>query len=1109
MTVCPQRALSRRASRVVWALVAVLGYLLVANSLAQAAGPAWHLSVRSDPTNLVPGSSSTESQQPGHPLNSYPQYTVMVTNIGGAASSGPTVITDTLPPGVTPTAGLEPTGLTKAKSESFPCGVSGQTVTCTYENPVPSGLWLKVGIPVDVAATSPRTVTNVARVEGGGAVTQVMSLPTAITASAPPFEFLPGQSGLSAMISEADGSAATGAGTHPYQLTIAGALPSLTRPFVSTENVGGIFAAHAARDITVELPSGIVVNPNATSVRCREEQLQSLVQGNKDQGCPDASQIGTVNAITAFEFGPIPLEDPIYNMVPPPGVPAEIGFEALAGILVHMQGGLNTEGNYTLTASAEDLLARPQQPILGFEAQLWGDPSDTAHERSRLFCLEEAKDASCPVFPVTTALLTMPSSCSGPLTFGAAAVSWDSPTVVSRNALSTDPVTGAPVGVDECGRLPFNPAIAYQPETSAADSPTGLDVNLKLPQEEGIKNRASATLKKVTAVLPPGLELNASAADGLAGCSEGQIGLVSSNPIRFNSAAPQCPDASKVGSVLIKTPLLDEEVPGSLYLAQQEANPFGSLLAGYLYAEAQGATVKLAGRFDLNQQTGQITAVFDENPQLPFNELKLHFKGGSRATLTTPQTCGDATVNTIFEPWSAPQAPNVTVPSTFPINSGANGGGCPASQGDQSNNPQFEAGTVEPLAGRYSPFVLKLSRENGTQRFQSVDTTLPPGVSAKLAGVTECSDAQIAAAAARSNPGQGALEKASPSCPASSEIGTVTVGVGSGSPLYVNGRAYLAGPYKGAPLSVAIITPAVAGPFDLGVVVVRVALNINELTAQVHAVSDAVPSIIQGVPLDVRSIALKLGRNNFTLNPTSCEPMNITGTAISTLGNAAPLASRFQVGACEGLGFKPELSLRLKGGTTRAKHPALTAIVTYPKGSYANIARARVALPHSEFLDQGNIGTVCTRPQLASRTCPKKSIYGHAKAWTPILDKPLEGPVYLGAGWGHKLPDLVAELNGQVRIIVHGKVDTGPKEGIRNTFEAVPDAPVSRFVLKLRGGRKQGLLVNSENICKKPQHVEARFTAQNGKVFSAEPTIKNDCGKQHKKGKPAKKSRAQ
>jgi hypothetical protein len=581
-------------------------------------------------------------------------------------------------------------------------------------------------------------------------------------------------------------------------------------------------------------------------------------------------------------------------------------------------------------------------------------------------------------------------------------------------------------------------------------------------------------------------------------------------PVRTDANPANCPADAKIGSVEVETPLLDHNLPAALYVAQPYQNPFGSLLAVYLtvHDEQTGVVSKLAGKVEADPQTGQLTTTFKDNPELPIEDVKLKVFGGPRAALKTPLACGTHTIASEIVPWSTPEGANANLTDSFQTSVAAAGSGaCPGSEAQAPNAPGFSAGTIAPAAGAYSPFVLKLSREDGSQRLTGIDATLPKGLLAKLAGVSYCSEAQINQAKAREVPRQGALEQSSPSCPASSEVGSVVVGAGAGIlPFYATGHAYLAGPYKGAPLSLVVITPAVAGPFDLGSVVVRSALYVNPETAQAHAVSDSLPSIIQGIPLDIRSIALKLDRPDFTLNPTSCDPMAILGSAATLAGQSAALRSPFQVGGCSALGFKPKLRISLKGATKRTGHPALTGVVTYPKGNYANIASVQVTLPHSAFLDQAHIKTICTRVQFAADQCPPGAIYGFARATTPLLDQPLEGPVYLRSS-SHKLPDLVLALHGQIDADLVGRVDTGKGKGIRTTFEAVPDAPVSRFVLEMKGGKK-GLLINSENICRKPQKAIADFVAQNGKVLDTTPTIANGCKHKAKKHKKHRKHRA-
>jgi hypothetical protein len=675
---------------------------------------------------------------------------------------------------------------------------------------------------------------------------------------------------------------------------------------------------------------------------------------------------------------------------------------------------------------------------------------------------------------------------------------WAQPPVFAQ-ASETEP---APT---DCDKPPFDPTLEAKPTTNVADAPSGLHFNLHLPQAENEdpEGLGEADLRDVRVTLPEGLLVNPSSADGLAACSLSEIGYTGEFEGRpsFTAEPPNCPDASKVGSVEINAPAVDHPLPGAVYLAKQSENPFNSLIAIYITVNdpQSGVVVKIAGKVTLDPITGQLTTTVKQNPQVPFEDFKLDFFEGARAPLRAPAVCATHTTTTAMTPWTAPAGTGAAPSDSFQTTTAPGGGACPTSAAQLPNAPRFEAGSESPIAGAYTPFVVKLSRQDGSQELKGLNLTLPAGMAAKFAGVAECSDASIASAEGKS----GKQEQASASCPSSSHLGTVTVGAGAGpAPYYVKGDAYLAGPHKGAPLSLAVITPAVAGPFDLGTVVVRAPLYIDPETAQ-GTVKSSFPTILEGIPLDVRSIAVAIDRNQFTLNPTSCEAKAVTGEAISTLGQSVSLNNRFQVGGCANLGFKPKLSLKLTGGTKRGAHPALTATLTYPKaGAYSNIAYAQVALPHSEFLDQAHIGTVCTRVQFAANQCPAKSVYGYARAITPLFDKPLEGPVYLRSS-SHQLPDLVAALNGQVNVVLSGRNDS-IHGGIRNTFEAVPDAPVSKFTLKLKGAKK-GLLQNSTDICKGTHKANARFVAHNGKVVVLRPELVAQCGgkgkkKQHRAG---------
>lgn len=659
--------------------------------------------------------------------------------------------------------------------------------------------------------------------------------------------------------------------------------------------------------------------------------------------------------------------------------------------------------------------------------------------------------------------------------------------------------------------------VAFSAGRTSAPSPENFlpSPRFAFPPKAGVDETtiplASAHLKDTTVTLPEGLTINPSVANGLAACSESEVGLIGTgfgapNPIHFTKTPQSCPGASKIGTVSVGTPLLDHKVEGALYIAKPYANPFGSFMALYLVVEDEqtGTIAKLAGKVTPDPATGQLTTVFTDNPQLPLEDIDLSLFGGPKAALKTPLACGAYTTTSTLVPWSTPEGQTEHPSDTFQTSVAAGGSGaCPASEDAAPHRLSLDAGTIAPAAGAYSPFVFKLTRQDGTQRIKQIDTTLPKGLTGKLAGVPYCPESAIAQAMSREAPNKGALEQSDPSCPAASQIGTITVGAGAGvTPYYTSGNAYLAGPYKGAQLSMVSITPAVAGPFDLGAVVVRIPLYVGSETAQIHAVSDPIPQIIEGVPLDVRSISLRLDRPSFTLNPTSCEPTEVTASAISSLGSPAALASPFQVGGCRALKFAPKLNITLKGGTTRGKHPALKAVLTYPQGSnYANTASAQVTLPHAEFVDQSHFKTICTKVQFAADACPAGSIYGKATAITPLLDAPLEGPIYLRSST-HTLPDMVIAFRGQVDVDLVGKVDTGKTGGIRTTFEAAPDAPVSKVILRMQGGKK-GLLVNSENICRKEQRAIADLGAQNGKISETKPLVRNGC-----KGKPKAKKKA-
>lgn len=902
------------------------------------------------------------------------------------------------------------------------------------------------------------------------------------------------------------------AGAHPYEI-VTNIDFSRTNVFTKCEQAyicpggeigeemtnGGATALNV-KDVKVELPTGLIGNPMAVP-KCSYFD-------NFAVECPTASQVGVLEYQTDYPvnrpegFEPPAWQEqwehgcgiyclvPLYNMEPAGPRPAEFGNPANYNVLIPFE--VRTGADYGINSDTVNIDAIV--PLSHLRIRLWGTPANPGHAQGRYEGCPRSEAGTCVDREPEVPLLRNPTSCGGPVTAKLSVDTYQEPgKYISKSANAG--------GVSGCNQLQhFKPTLAALPTTNVADSPSGLNVDLNVPQNVNAEGHeepnevATPDLKNAKVVLPKGLALNPASANGLEACTPAEIELHGPN-------APTCPDGSKIGRAVVISPLTDHPMDGVVYVAKPHDNPFNSLLAVYVVindnstpnGHPTGVIIKLAGHIEADQQTGQLTTTFNENPQLPFSEFKLEFFGGAKGAFRTPATCGKYASESVLTPWSAPESgPPVKGVSPFEILTGpaANGGAC-----SQPNAPAFEAGTETPSAGKYSPFILHLHREDGSQEITSVNATLPPGLSGKLAGVAECSDAAIGAARSKS----GAAEQANPSCPANSEVGVVNVASGSGpAPYWTQGHAYLAGPYKGAPLSLAIITPAVAGPYDLGTVVVRAALFVDPVTTQITVKSDQIPTMLDGIPLDVRTLSVKMDRPQFTINPTKCEKMSIGAEAWSALGQEATLTNAFQVGGCSALEFKPKLALLLKGKANRASHPAFTAVVTMPSGD-ANIASAQVTLPNSELVDQSHMSNVCTRVQFAANQCPANSVYGHARAVTPLLDQPLEGPVYLRSS-NHPLPDLVADLNGQIQVVLDGRVDSVHRR-LRNTFELVPDAPVSKFVLHMDGGRK-GLLQNSTNICAKRYRATAQFIGQNGKVAELRPTVKAKCGgKHHRRGK--------
>jgi hypothetical protein len=1065
---------------------------------AAPAAPAWNLQALSAPTHFMPGDTS-----------GLDVYEVFLTNSGALASDRtPITITDTLPAGLgvlsvevestrqpffehVATCEEETVAMVTSVTCELKEGILG-SIEPAKQNPSEQVL-LRIHVAVP-AGEAPVALTNRVEVEGGGAERVFAEShneidPTCkVVRECAPSDFQEFHSELTGR----DGRPVTGAASHPYQYTTVFAFnlnpspPDSLLPFVP--------AGGDLKRVEVTLPPGLIANPTATA-RCSAQQFNTVhaaANTFKQNECPDSSAVG-MTQVQQFEgTGLVGIQVPIYNLIPPKGMPAEFGFQPVLGVPLYIETAIKSgPAGYSVRAFVRNIqqAKRVNSALLIF----WGTPADPSHDPLRGQCAEEP--GSCPAGIAIRPFFRLPSSCENALLTTIGLETWAQPPS-SASASDTEPPTTA------CNQPDFSPTIAVKPTTGVADSPSGLHVDLHLPQKEheDPEGVAEADLRDATVTLPAGFSVNPSSADGLGACPlEGPEGINLPGSIESAASEPaRCPADSKIGTVEVDTPLIDHPLPGAVYLAKQYENPFNSLLAIYIaIADPQtGVVVKLAGKVEPNPLTGQLTTTIRESPQSPFEDFKFAFLEGPRAPLRTPSTCGAFATTTSLTPWSAPESGPAATPSdSFQVTSAPNGGTCPDTPAGEPNAPSFEAGTATPTAGAYSPLVVHLNREDGSQNFSRLNVTLPPGATGKLAGIPECSEAQIAQAQARSHPGEGAMEQSSPSCPVSSTIGTVTVGAGAGPhPLYVTGKAYLAGPYEGAPFSAVFITPALAGPFDLGTVVVRAGLFVNPNTAQVTTKSDPLPSILDGIPLDVRSITVTVDRPGFILNPTNCNALMITGEEISTLGQTAPLSGRFQVGACQGLKFTPKFTVSTTGKTTKASGASLSVKVAYPAGSVGtqtNLARVDLQLPKQLPARLSTLQKACTEAQFNANPagCPVASMIGTAKAITPLLSSPLTGPAILVSHGGAAFPDVEFLLQGEgVMVVLDG--ETQIKKGLTYShFKALPDQPISAFEATFPEGPYSVLATNlpasaKNSLCGQALTLPTTLTAQNGAVIN-------------------------
>jgi hypothetical protein len=962
-------------------------------------------------------------------------------------------------------------GFIGLRGEVFCSVVSGSLVECTFEGSLAPYEQLETKIEVNVLAGAKTGEENRVSVSGGGAAGAQGEHP--IVVSSEPTRY--GVENYELTPYNEDGSVDSQAGSHPFGLTTT---LDLNRSAFEP------FQPEMPKDLRFNLPPGLIGNP-VPFPQCTDAQFSRL--GEFHNECPPNTAVGV--ATVTVELGRfIPVTVPVFNLKPSPGEPAKFGFTALVAN-VTLDTSVRTGGDYGVTVSVNNITQI--SPFLGSQVTFWGVPGDPIHDAARGWpCIgggiwgllipslgpcNAAKQTSPPPF------LSLPTSCTGGLVSTMVADSWEHEGVfIAPLAPMFEPA------LDGCNRLPFESSIKVAPDGQAGSSPSGLSVGIHVPQDSVLNSAslAEASVKDTTVTLPAGVALNPAAGDGLEACSEEQVAL-------SKDVFPSCPEASKVGTVEIKTPLLPNPLTGAAYLAAQDANPFGSLVALYIVVEdpVSGTLVKVAGEVKPDPVTGQLVSTFKNTPQLPFEDLTLHFFGGSRAPLGTPAACGSYTTQATIAPWSGNEP--VTPSSTFQITSGPNGSPCAS---PLPFHPSLTAGSTNIQAGAFTPFTTTMSREDGQQSLQGIVLHMPPGVSGLLSKVKLCSEPQA---------DQGL-------CGPESEIGETIVSVGlGGNPFSVRGgKVFITEGYGGAPYGLSIVNPAKAGPYDLekntpcDCVVVRARIEVDPVTAALTITTDntgpyKIPTILGGIPLEIQHVNVLIDKPGFAFNPTSCNPMSITGSLSSTEGAVSGLSIPFQVTNCATLGFKPGFKVSTSGKTSRANGASLNVKLTYPKavfGSQANIRSVKVNLPRQLPSRLPTLQKACPHTVFEANPsgCPQASIVGHATAITPLIPVPLTGPAYFVSYGGAKFPELVIVLQGYgVTLDLHGETFINEHTSITSsTFHTVPDAPVGSFELSLPQGKYSALAANT-NLCavKGGLHMPTLFVAQNGQTIKQSTPI--------------------
>ena len=860
--------------------------------------------------------------------------------------------------------------------------------------------------------------------------------------------------------------------------TQAGGHPDLE----TTLSLGSPGEPEAAENVIVNLPEGLFGNPHAITT-CTSADLALAA-------CPISSQAGiiTVRANYGGFSNYLLGTGPVYDMEARSSEEtARFAFIApVLNVPISIPVAVRTGSDYGLRMTVSGITQT--MPLAYARITIWGFPADPSHDNFRFPKGSVGSPAGCPQegsaacasqngtvpHPAGIAvepLTDNPSVCTeAPLRVTLDVQTYQDPGHLSHAESTYPPTTG-------CEKQKFNPVFNAALTTGEADAPAGIDMELKAPLFES-QAASPSNIRSAVLTLPEGLSINPDAADGQTACTDAQAS--------FNSEAPaRCPDNSKIGNFEIKTPALTGPLTGSLYFGEPKP---GNQYRVFMVADGFGIHAKLISSVRPNPATGQLVIRAVDLPQVPFDEFDLHLFSSQRGLVATPVRCGIYGTDSVFVPWNNTLAYQHSRP-TLSVKGGPNGRPCPAQK--RPFAPRLVAGTLTPIAGAFSDFSLQLDRDDGDQFLRDLNFTMPPGFTGSLRGLSYCPEASIAHAAA--NPGR--VEQALPSCPASSQIGTSNVAAGPGThPFHVEGRLYLAGPLNGAPLSLAVVTPALAGPYDYGTQVVRVALFVDPLTAQVRALSDTVPEIIGGVPLRLRSIRVSINRPNFAINPTNCAPLSVASQGIGAEGTVTDFYSYFHVVNCESLGFKPKMVFRQRGGSRKARRSAnpKLQIDLRTRGHDANIGSLSVTLANAFEIDQRHLGNICSERELSEKQCAGRTPIGKAVTWTPLLDHPLSGPVYAVSGSGG-LPRLAFILNGQVHLVPRADTKTVKGGRLQTTVPVIPDAPIGHFRMIVFGGKK-GYLANTRDICRHVPSVVVSYRAQNGRRSKQRTKVKTACG---------------